>query len=142
LSVGTRPKETRITNDKPYRKTNKNDYLDAEAIAEAARRPTMHFGPIKTNDQLDLRALRVRDRWVVRLATRTWNYDTQGPSHLAAQFPPILEEEQRSLSGRLRKARVIIYAYNHHVRLLSPETVVVKQPQFTRVEEPTFLCNH
>src|SRR4030095_7017287 len=39
------------------------------------------------------------------------------------------------------KARVVIYAYNHHVRLLSPEPVVVKQPQFTRVEEPTLLCN-
>jgi hypothetical protein len=40
------------------------------------------------------------------------------------------------------KARVVIYAYNHHVRLLSPEPMVVKQPQFTRVEEPTLLCNH
>src|SRR5439155_7283695 len=39
------------------------------------------------------------------------------------------------------KARVVIYAYNHHVRLLSPEPVVVKQPKFTRVEEPTLLCN-
>ena len=28
---------------KPYVKTNKNDYLDAEAIAEAVQRPTMHF---------------------------------------------------------------------------------------------------
>src|ERR1700758_4208681 len=42
----------------------------------------------------------------------------------------------------LLKARVVIYAYNHHVRLLSPEPLVVKQPQFTRVEEPTLLCNH
>ena len=40
------------------------------------------------------------------------------------------------------KARVVIYAYNHHVRLLSPEPMVVKQPKFTRVEEPTLLCNH
>jgi len=36
---------------------------------------------------------------------------------------------------------VVIYAYNHHVRLLSPEPMVVKQPQFTRVKEPTLLCN-
>ena len=28
------------------------------------------------------------------------------------------------------------------VRLLSPEPAVVKQPQVTRVEEPTLLCNH
>src|ERR1700719_488983 len=36
---------------------------------------------------------------------------------------------------------MIIYAYQHHVRLLSPEPVVVTQPQSTRVEEPTLLCN-
>ena len=42
----------------------------------------------------------------------------------------------------LLKARMVIYAYNHHVRLLSPEPEVVKQPQSTRVEEPTLLCNH
>src|SRR5438132_12918744 len=39
------------------------------------------------------------------------------------------------------KARVVIYAYNHHVRLLSPEPAVVDKPQSTRVEEPTLLCN-
>src|SRR6516162_2458700 len=32
------------------------------------------------------------------------------------------------------KARVVIYAYQHHVRLLSPEPMVVMQPQSTRVE--------
>ena len=52
---------------KPYVKTNKNDYLDAEAIAEAVQRPTMRFVPIKTDEQLDLQALhRVRERWVAR----------------------------------------------------------------------------
>jgi transposase len=52
---------------KPYLKTNKNDFIDAEAIAEAVRRPTMRFVPIKTDDQLDLQSLhRVRERWVVR----------------------------------------------------------------------------
>jgi transposase len=52
---------------KAFRKSNKNDYLDVEAIAEAVQRPTMRFVPIKTDDRLDLQALhRVRDRWVVR----------------------------------------------------------------------------
>ena len=52
---------------KAFRKSNKNDYLDAEAIAEAVRRPTMRFVPIKTDDQLDLQAIhRVRDRLVCR----------------------------------------------------------------------------
>lgn len=33
---------------KPYVKTNKNDYIDADAIAEAAMRPNMRFVSIKT----------------------------------------------------------------------------------------------
>src|ERR1700722_11019957 len=36
---------------------------------------------------------------------------------------------------------MVIYAYQHHVGLLSPEPVAVTQPQSTRVEEPTLLCN-
>jgi transposase len=52
---------------KPYVQTNKSDYLDAEAIAEAVQRPRMRFVPIKTDEQLDLQALhRVRERWVMR----------------------------------------------------------------------------
>src|ERR1700758_5183267 len=42
---------------KPYVKTNKNDFIDAEACAEAVTRPTMRFVPIKTDDQLDLQSL-------------------------------------------------------------------------------------
>src|SRR5712691_825624 len=41
----------------------------------------------------------------------------------------------------LLKARVIIYACRHHVRLLSPEPLVVGPPKSTRVEEPKLLCN-
>ena len=48
---------------RPFVKSNKNDYRDAEAIAEAVERENMRFVPIKTEDQLDLQALhRVRDR--------------------------------------------------------------------------------
>jgi transposase len=41
---------------KPYVKTNKNDYIDAEAIAEAVGRPKMRFVPIKSDDQLDMQS--------------------------------------------------------------------------------------
>src|SRR5512142_1301525 len=52
---------------KPFLKSNKNDFLDAEAIAEAVDRENMRFVPIKTDDQLDLQALhRVRERLVSR----------------------------------------------------------------------------
>jgi transposase len=50
---------------KPFLKGHKNDYRDAEAIAEAVQRPTMSFVEIKTPDQMDLLALhRVRSRLV------------------------------------------------------------------------------
>jgi transposase len=50
---------------RPYSKGEKNDYRDAEAIAEAVQRPTMKFVATKSADQLDLQALhRVRERLV------------------------------------------------------------------------------
>jgi len=49
----------------PYDKGQKNDFRDAETIAEAVLRPTMRFVATKTTDQLDLQALhRVRERLV------------------------------------------------------------------------------
>jgi transposase len=52
---------------KPFVKGQKNDYNDAEAIAEAALRPNLRPVKEKTQDQLDLQALhRVRSRMVSR----------------------------------------------------------------------------
>ncbi len=62
--------EPRIIPDiyvKPFLKGQKNDYNDAEAIAEAAPRPNLRCVNEKTQDQLDLQALyRVRSRLVSR----------------------------------------------------------------------------
>jgi transposase len=50
---------------RPYVKTQKNDDRDAEAIAEAATRPTMRFVELKSAEQLDMQVLhRARDRLV------------------------------------------------------------------------------
>ena len=52
---------------KPFVKGQKNDYNDAEAIAEAALRPNLRTVRAKTQDQLDLQAChRVRSRLVSR----------------------------------------------------------------------------
>jgi transposase len=49
---------------RPYSKGQKNDFRDAEAIAEAVQRPTMKFVATKTAELLDLQALhRVWARW-------------------------------------------------------------------------------
>ncbi len=50
---------------RPYVKAQKNDDRDAEAIAEAATRPTMRFVALKSEEQLDMQTLhRARDRAV------------------------------------------------------------------------------
>jgi len=50
---------------KPFVKTNKNDANDAQAIVEAASRPSMHFVPIKQIEQQDIQSIhRIRTRIV------------------------------------------------------------------------------
>src|SRR6188472_2643236 len=48
---------------RPYSKGQKNDFRDAEAIAEAVERPTMKFVATKSVDQVDLQVLH-RERLV------------------------------------------------------------------------------
>jgi transposase len=98
---------------KPYVKTNKRDYIDAEAIAEAVQRPTMRFVPIKTEEQLDLQAVhRVRERWVKQRTAlvnqiRGFLLERgvtlpQGRRHLEQALPEILAEADSALSGSFR----------------------------------------
>jgi transposase len=98
---------------KPYVKTNKSDYIDAEAIAEAVGRPTMRFVPIKTDEQLDLQSLhRVRERWVMRRTAVVNQIRSlllergvtlrKGRRHLDHALPGILEDADTKLSGALR----------------------------------------
>jgi transposase len=98
---------------KPFVKSNKNDFRDAEAIAEAVTRENMRFVPIKTDDQLDLQALhRVRDRLVQRrtalinqirgfLLERGITF-AQGRTKLRDSMPAILEDAEQDLTPRLR----------------------------------------
>ena len=96
---------------KPYVKTNKSDYIDAEAIAEAVGRPTMRFVPIKTDEQLDLQSLhRVRERWVMRrtavvnqirgLLLERGITLRKGRCHVDAALPGILEDGTTQAVGR------------------------------------------
>jgi transposase len=98
---------------KPYVKTNKSDYIDAEAIAEAVQRPNMRFVPIKTEDQLDLQAVhRVRERWVMRrtavinqirgLLLERGLTLPKGRSHVDEALPGILADSGMNLSDSFR----------------------------------------
>jgi transposase len=97
---------------RPFVKSQKNDYVDAEAIAEAVQRPTMRFVPVKTEDQLDLQALhRVRDRLMERrtsvinqirafLLERGLTLRT-GSNHLRNNLPAVLATAEQSMSPRI-----------------------------------------
>lgn len=98
---------------KPYLKSQKNDFNDAAAIAEAVTRPTMRFVAVKTQAQLDLQALhRYRDR-VIRDKTAATNQIRAflqengiiiptGKSALLARIPDILEDVDGVLSGLMK----------------------------------------
>jgi len=98
---------------KPYRKSNKNDFIDAEAIAEAVTKQNMRFAQIKTEEQLDVQAMhRVRDRLVQRrtalineirgfLLERGITF-AAGPTHLRKNLPEVIEDAEQNLSSRLR----------------------------------------
>ena len=98
---------------KPYVKTNKNDYIDAEAIAEAVDRPRMRYVPIKSEEQLDMQSLhRVRERWV-KSRTALVNQIRglllergitirKGRRHAEAALPMLIEDAESNLSGPLR----------------------------------------
>lgn len=58
---------------KPFVKTNKNDLGNAEAICEAASRPTMRFVAIKTSDQQALLALHRARQAFVKVRTAQVN---------------------------------------------------------------------
>src|SRR5690349_5188557 len=98
---------------KPYRKSNKNDFMDGEAIAEAVSKENMRFVPIKTEEQLDVHAVhRVRDRLVQRrtalineirgfLLERGITFAVR-PIHLRKNLLAVIEDAEQNLSLRLR----------------------------------------
>ena len=97
---------------RPYSKGQKNDFRDAEAIAEAVQRPTMKFVATKTAEQLDLQALhRVRERLVSQRTgiinqIRAFLLERgvavrQGLRFLRAELPRILTAPPDVLSPRM-----------------------------------------
>lgn len=99
---------------KPYVKSNKNDLIDAEAIAEAVTRPTMRFVEVRTPEQIDLQALhRVRDRMIAhrtRLISQMRAFCLeygiaihQGAGKFKADMPRVLADESNELTPAMRR---------------------------------------
>jgi transposase len=98
---------------KPFSKGQKNDYNDAEAIAEAALRPNLRTVSEKSGDQLDLQALhRVRSRLVSRrtatvnqiraFVIEQGNTIRKGPRAVRNSLLSLLDERRDEISPRVR----------------------------------------
>jgi transposase len=127
---------------KPFVRGSKNDAVDAEAIFEAASRPTMRFVPVKTGEQQDLQSLhRVRERLIVQrtslinhargllaeygvvLPKGPWRFREQAPlaiaeadlSGLARELFADLLDQLRDVEARLSKldARIVAICREH-----------------------------
>lgn len=106
---------------KPFVKSHKNDFVDAEAIAEAVERENMRFVPIKTDDQLDLQSLhRVRERLMTRrtalinqirgfLLERGIVF-AKSPIRLREAMPEVLENANEDLTPRMRSLIAILWS--------------------------------
>ena len=99
---------------RPYVKAQKNDELDAEAIAEAATRPTMRFVEVKSQAQSDVQALhRARERLVAE-RTALINHlralllergvaVPQGRRKLEEELAVFADEQSEAVSPRIRR---------------------------------------
>ena len=98
---------------RPYVKAQKNDDRDAEAIAEAATRPTMRFVTLKSEEQLDLQILhRSRERLVsertalinqLRAILLERGVTVPQGRRKLEQYLAALPEADRSVSPRIRR---------------------------------------
>ncbi|MDH5182097.1 MAG: IS110 family transposase, partial [Gammaproteobacteria bacterium] len=98
---------------KAYVQGNKNDYNDAQAIAEAVIRPRMRFIPLKTPAQQDMQALHRMREGQIRMRTALCNRLRgllaehgislrQGIPTLRREIPKRLEDGENGLSGLFR----------------------------------------
>lgn len=99
---------------KPYVKTNKNDYNDAEAVCEAVGRANMRFVPVKTVEQQDIQAIhRIREQ-LIKSRTAQANQIRgllgeygivipKGLRQVRGRLPGILEDAENGLTFRARR---------------------------------------
>jgi len=95
---------------KPYVKSNKNDAKDAEAIAEAATRPSMRFVAIKTKEQQDIQCVHKIRAKMVKTRTSLVNQIRgllheygivipQGIGNVLSKIPEILNDVNCELTN-------------------------------------------
>lgn len=122
---------------KPFVKGSKNDAVDAEAIFEAAIRPTMRFVQVKSADQQDLQSLhRARDRLICQ-RTALINHTRgllaeygivlpQGVWRFAAQAPAAIAGADLSDLARLIFSELLDQVADFDRRLKKLDATIVR----------------
>ena len=133
-------REIRLINPrfvKPFVRGSKNNAVDAEAIYEAATRPTMRFVPVKSTDQQDLQSLhRIQERLIVQ-RTSLINHTRgllaeygivlpQGAWRFAAQAPAAIEQPELSDLGRALFEELLDQLHDVNARLAKLDAKIVE----------------
>ena len=136
---------------KPYRKSDKNDRNDAEAICEAVTRPSMRFVAVKTVEQQDMLTMhRVREglmkervALINRIRGSLSEYGiviAKDVSNLRRELPGILEDAENELTAAARQLFSELYEdlgareqrlrqLEHSIRALGSQHDVVRRLQ-------------
>ncbi|WP_233874576.1 IS110 family transposase [Paraburkholderia adhaesiva] len=132
---------------KPFVKSQKNDFNDAQAIAEAVRLPTMRFVPVKTEEQMDVQALhRARERMLQQRLALTNQIRgllldrgieiAQGFYALRATLPTLLENDDSGLTPMMRDlGRMLLDMWNS-----TEATLEQMNNRITRLSRESELC--
>lgn len=105
---------------KPFTQGQKNDRNDAQAIAEAASRPTMRFVSIKTVEQQDIQSIhRIRQRLVAQrtaldnqirgLLAEYGVFIPQSISHIRSRLLVIVDDSHPELTDLTRELVLELY---------------------------------
>ena len=132
---------------RPYVKSNKSDYHDAEAICEAVSRPTMRFVPYKTKERRALQqvhrsreaALRRRTQLVNQLRGFLGEYGIvlpQGRAVVMREVPAIASDPERELPGSFRA----LLCMQHQALLQADEQVADLTAMLVRESKENPLC--
>ena len=132
---------------RPYVKSNKSDYHDAEAICEAVSRPTMRFVPYKTKERRTLQQVIRSREAMLRLRTQLTNqlrgflgeYGIvlpQGRAVVMREVPEIAADPERDLPGAFRA----LLCMQHQALKQADEQVADLTAMLVRESKENPLC--
>ena len=132
---------------RPYVKSNKSDYHDAEAICEAVSRPTMRLVPYKTKERRALQQVHRSRQAMVGVRTQLANqlrgflgeYGIVLPQGLAVvkrEVPAIASDPERELPGQFRA----LLCMQHEMLMRVDEQVADLTAMLERESKENPLC--